>query len=126
ADIGDARDVLALDLDGGARLASEPRHGLWIRERLREQELHRDALVQLDVPPGDDDAHAADAEHLVDAVLPGEHVALANSGCGLGLLLVVHSSYPLHGCERRMRAPSRLILLFETSVKNGVPSQNCV
>ena len=47
-------------------------------ERLRQQELERDALVELQVRRRHHDAHAAFAEHPLDAVLAGEDLALAD------------------------------------------------
>ena len=79
-DVDDARDVLALDLHRRARLAREARDGLGVAERLGQEELERDLLVELDVVRGDDDAHAAGAEDALDAVLAREDVAFANPG----------------------------------------------
>lgn len=71
--------MLALDLDGGTRLAREAQDTLGLVQHLREQELDCDALVELDVVRGDDDSHSADAEHPVDAVLTGEDVPFADA-----------------------------------------------
>jgi hypothetical protein len=77
ADVGDSCDVLALDLHRRPRLTSETTYGLGIAKCVRQEELERDLLVELDVMRGDDDAHATDSEDALDAVLPGEHVAFA-------------------------------------------------
>ncbi len=70
-----ARDVLALDLHGGARLAQEARDRVGAADGLRQQELERHLFVELKVVRGDDDAHPADAEHALDPVLSRDHVA---------------------------------------------------
>ena len=75
--VGDARDVLALDPRGGPGLADEAADRLGVGERLGEQELEGDPLVELDVAGRDDDPHAAGAEHALDAVLAGDDVAFA-------------------------------------------------
>ena len=56
--------------------------------RVGEQELDRDALVELRVTRRDDDAHAARAEHALDLVLAGEDLP------------------GLHGRRRRARGPA--------------------
>ena len=43
-----------------------------------QDELERDELVELQVARGDDDAHAAGAEHPLDPVLAGEDVPLGD------------------------------------------------
>ena len=79
ADVDDARDVLALDLRRGARLAGEARDDLGVRRGLRQEELERDALAELEVHRRDDDAHPAAAEDALDPVLAGEDVARSRS-----------------------------------------------
>ena len=49
-----------------------------------QYELDRDLLIELDVRRGDDDPHAAHAEHALDAVLAGEDVAFAYGGFAVG------------------------------------------
>src|SRR5439155_26020817 len=61
-----------------ARLAAESRDGLRVRERVREQKLDRDGLIELEMTRRDDEAHSALSEDTVDAVLAGEHFAFAN------------------------------------------------
>ena len=78
ADIGDARDVLALDLHRGPCLANKPVHDLRMTEHLRQQELERDTSLQLHVRRRDDHAHAADAEHALDAILAVEDFTFAD------------------------------------------------
>ena len=65
-----AHDVLALDADGGARLADEALALDLVLRRLGMKELDGDHLVELLVPRRDHDAHAASAEHALDDVLP--------------------------------------------------------
>ena len=54
---------------GGPRLAQEAAPDLGVVQHLGEQELDRDPLAELEVRGRDDDAHAALAEHALDAVL---------------------------------------------------------
>ena len=75
ADVRDLRDVLTLQLHRRARLAEKSRDGLGVPERVREEKLQRDALLELDVHRRDDDAHPALAEHALDAVFACEHIA---------------------------------------------------
>src|SRR5205807_670922 len=65
--VEDAHDVVALDLDRRLGLANEARDGVGGRRAVGEEELHGHGLVELRVRRGDDDAHAADAEHALDA-----------------------------------------------------------
>ena len=48
-------------------------------ERLGQEELERDLLVELHVMRGDDDPHPADAEHALDAVLAVDDLAFADA-----------------------------------------------
>ena len=68
-------DVIAPNLDRRLRLADESRDGIGLRRHVRREEFHRDPLVELQVHRRDDDPHPADAEHALDAVLPGEQLA---------------------------------------------------
>ena len=70
-----SNDVIAPDLDRRLRLADESRDGIGLHRHVRREELHRDPLVELQVHRRDDDPHPADAEHALDAVLPGEQLA---------------------------------------------------
>jgi len=70
--------VLALDLDRGPRLARETFHCLWIGQGVRQQELERYALVQLQMGRGHDHAHPALAEHALDPELSGQNLAFVN------------------------------------------------
>ncbi len=64
--------MLALDLDGRARFSGEAgATASALLERLRQQELDGDPLVELEVIGRHDDAHAALPEHTLDAVLAG-------------------------------------------------------
>jgi hypothetical protein len=64
--------VLALDLDCRARLARKARDDIGIIDRARQQQLDRYAFLQLDVHRGNDDAHSACAEQVLDAVLASQ------------------------------------------------------
>lgn len=68
--ITDARHVLAANAGCRSGLAHEARAGL--RSAGGKQELQRDALLQVNVGRGHDDAHATPAEDLLDAVLPAD------------------------------------------------------
>jgi hypothetical protein len=74
-DVDDTGDVLALDAGRGARLPPEAlddfRHG----ERVRKQALDGEALVEVLVPDGDDDAHTAPSEDPLDEVFSPENRA---------------------------------------------------
>ncbi len=107
ADVGDAGDVLALDLHGGARLALEAREGLRVGERLRQEEFQRDLLVELDVVRRDDDAHPANAEDALDAVLSRKDVALFDAGGAAVQTLFSHrlTRYPKAHNGERHRCP---------------------
>lgn len=85
--VGDASHVLALYLHRRARFSSEPRDGLAIGEGLRQQELDCDAVIELLVACGDDHAHAARTEDLLDAVFAGEQISLSNSGDELRVIV---------------------------------------
>ena len=78
ADVQHARDVLALDPGGGARLAREPRDHLRDARRLLAQELQRHALLQLLVDGRDHDAHPPFAEDPPDPVLARDELPLGN------------------------------------------------
>ena len=75
AHVGDARDVLALDLHRCTRFPHEARRRLGAFDGMGKQELHRHALVELEVRRLHDDAHAARTEHALDPVLTREDVA---------------------------------------------------
>ena len=64
-----ADDVLALDLRDRARLAGEALGMHLVARGLRPEHLDRDKLVQALVPRGDDEAHAAGADHALDDVI---------------------------------------------------------
>src|ERR1019366_3368596 len=70
---------LARDLHGGAGLPCEASDGLVVIEQRRQQEFDGDLVVEVEVTRGDDDAHAPDAEHALDAVLAREDRAFAHS-----------------------------------------------
>ncbi len=78
ADVEHARHVLALQAHCGARLAKEALDRVLARHRLFAHELERDELIELDVPRCDHDAHAARSEDTLDAILPRQHISLAN------------------------------------------------
>ncbi len=80
--VDDARHVLALDLHRRTRLAHKPRDGLRALQRLGQQELQRDPLVELHVVGGDHYAHPSDPEDALDPVLARDDIALANGSHG--------------------------------------------
>ena len=76
ADVEDATQVVGLDARSGACLGEEPTDRLLARvELVRDEELDRDDLIERGVSRADDDAHSADAEHTLDAVLAGHDLA---------------------------------------------------
>ena len=75
AHVDDARDVLVLDLHRRPRLTDEALRHLFVPGLVGVEEFDRDALVQLHVGRGDDHAHAALAEHAIDAVFSGQQRA---------------------------------------------------
>ena len=93
-DVDHPRDVLARDLDGRARLAREALDRLGVAQRLREKELDRHLLVELQMKGGDDDAHPAGAEHALHAVLAGQDVALTDPRSHLSRTTVRQEAAP--------------------------------
>ena len=83
ADVDDPADVLALAAARRARLAQEPLDDLGrVREPPSRSNLIATRWSSCEVRRGDDDAHAAHAEHALDAVLPrddGTHFEHAQS-----------------------------------------------
>ena len=75
AHVHHARDVLAAQPDGGLRLAKEPRDRRLALGHVRQQDLDRDRLLQIEVRRPDDAAHAADTDDLLDPVLAEKDVA---------------------------------------------------
>jgi hypothetical protein len=73
--VDDPGDVLALDARGGARLASEALDHLGHGERMWEEALDGEALLEVLVADGDDDAHAAPSEDSLDEVLSAKNRA---------------------------------------------------
>jgi hypothetical protein len=69
--------MLALHLHRVASFARESSDCLGVAERLRQKELERHPLVELNVMCSDDHAHSSRPQHPLDAVLTGEHVAFA-------------------------------------------------
>jgi len=88
--------VVVLDSRCGARFLDEPRHSLRCFQRIGEQELERDPLLELQVPGGDDDAHTPRAKDSLHAVLARDDVALARN---------VLSQAPYHGLLRALPSP---------------------
>ncbi len=91
-DVEDASRVLAPQSDGGAGVAPETLDALLVAERLAANELDRDALIELLVLRGDDDAHAARTDLPLDPVLACYEISLAHrneTGFGRG-----HASPP--------------------------------
>ena len=75
ARVHDAGDVLARDARRRLALAEEARDRAGHLARDGQQELERDALIELRVARRDDDPHAAGAEHALDLELAGEDLA---------------------------------------------------
>jgi len=77
ADIRDADDVLAPQSRRRARLAKKSSDERMVGERFVGHELQRDRHIEPDVARRDHDAHAARAQHALDAVLPREDLSRA-------------------------------------------------
>src|SRR5262249_24887179 len=73
-DVEHARAVRALELRRRHRLADEAGAHLGVLQRLGEDELDGDALLEVEVGGFDDAAHAALAEDALDAILADEYV----------------------------------------------------
>ena len=54
---------------------------LVVREAVREHELEGDLLLEIEMRGSHDDAHPADSQDGVDAVLAGEDVPLLYASC---------------------------------------------
>ena len=67
--------MLALDARRRPRLRREALDRLVVLERSRLQRLDRDALLELQVVRLEDNAHAPDGEHAVDAIFPRDDLA---------------------------------------------------
>jgi len=78
-----AGNVIASHLGRGASLSRKTRELIGVLSGPRQEELQRDALLELQVHRGDDDPHAAFAEDSFDAILAGENIALFD-GHGYG------------------------------------------
>ncbi len=76
ADVEHAHHVLALDSRGRARLTTKPLGRLAPLDELGHQEFQSNALVELEVPRGDDDAHAPATDDSLHAVLARNDVVL--------------------------------------------------
>jgi hypothetical protein len=84
-----ARDMLALDLDGGPRFPSKPADHVGVSQHGGQEELDRNLLVELQMGRSHDHAHAADAQNALDAVLPREDLALSYARCLLSMPCVM-------------------------------------
>jgi hypothetical protein len=67
--------VLALEAHHGARLLREAADGDGVRQGRRQQKLERDTAFELGVHRRHHDAHAAGAQHALDAVLARQDLA---------------------------------------------------
>ena len=85
AGVHDAGDVLARDARGGLRLAREALDDQLRGRGVGQEDLHRHALLEHEVLGRVDDAHAALAGDLLEAVLAGDDVA------DLGHLVLGHA-----------------------------------
>jgi hypothetical protein len=74
-----------------------------------------------DVMSGDDDAHAADSNDTLDAVLASEDVALAHSGCSVGIATHHTFAPPRHGAGRRCQPDSSAFHARARSSSSAVP-----
>ena len=78
--------LVAVDEGRRLRFAEKPLRSFRVSRGLREEDLDRDLLLELEVRRRDDDAEPADTERAVDAVLAGEHlpglVHLFDVDCG--------------------------------------------
>ena len=83
-DVEGLRDVRPLEPYRRASLTQEAIDEIVVRGRLLEQELQRDLLRELDVLGGHHDAHAADAEDLLDPIFRRQDVALFDGRGGAG------------------------------------------
>ena len=72
-DVQHLHDIGAAELHGRARLSQEALDGHTVVLRRGQHELHGPKLAQVEVGRGDDHAHAALPEDLLDAVLPVQH-----------------------------------------------------
>src|SRR4029078_12973527 len=73
-DVEDADRVLATQFRRGSRFSREALYEVAAVRRLRAKQLDRDALTHAKVRRQNDDAHAARAEHTLDAVFRAQHV----------------------------------------------------
>jgi hypothetical protein len=75
--------VLARDLHRRPGLANETGQRVGVADRLGQEEFQRDPLVELNGVRSDNDAHPADSENALDAVLAREDVAFLDADRGL-------------------------------------------
>ncbi|EYF02008.1 Hypothetical protein CAP_7626 [Chondromyces apiculatus DSM 436] len=80
ADVVHLGDVLALELHDGAGFAEEALDSDGVLALGVVHQLEGAHFVEVEVGGGDDGAHAADAKHVVDAVLARDHGADGNGG----------------------------------------------
>src|SRR5262249_5794181 len=71
----DARDLLAAQPHGRARLAQEAVDRVLVAEHRAAHELQGDTLIELGMTRRYDDPHPAGADHPLDTVLSRQHVA---------------------------------------------------
>lgn len=89
--------MLTLDARSGARLALEASDRVWVLERLRQEDLDGDELVEIEVSRGHDDTHAAGADLALEAILAGDDLAGLKGGtCRHG----ARSKVSLESCRR--------------------------
>jgi hypothetical protein len=75
ANVEHACDVLALDLGRRSRFTREALDQLFDHERFGAEKLQCDALAELHVQRGDDVAHSARTEQLLNFVFAGDDLA---------------------------------------------------
>ncbi len=96
AHVRDASDVLSADFDRRARLANEALHELWIGAGIRDQELERDLLAELQVSHQSHHSQARAPWNAFDAVFAGQHFTFTHDARG----------HPLAPQQRR---PERIV-----------------
>ena len=96
--------MLGVNLHRGSGLAQEPRRNVRRRRGLRQKELERHALLEVQMRGGDDDAHPSDAEDSLDAVLAGDDVPFLDRARG-----VAHGHERLRPSARRAEEVRTLI-----------------
>ena len=104
ADVEHAGHVLALQANRRARLAKKTLLESSFASTCGSTNLSADLLLEREVRRRDDHAHAADAEHALDAVFSGDHVAYVD---GTFLIALGHGVRETKGSIIRCAAACR-------------------